>query len=218
VLFIDELPEFDRRILDMMRQPLEDRYIDLSRVGFKGRYPCDFLLIAAMNPCPCGYYGDPKHECRCTERQRQLYLSRISGPLLDRIDIHVRLGAVEEEEFDSLMDGDAAEESVLGEKVPKRACMSSKEMRKLVIHTREIQVVRNGGVNNARLAGSAIEEICRMEKEAETLLRSAYTRFAMSVRSRTKALKVARTIADMDGSEVIGAAHMAEALAYRRQS
>jgi magnesium chelatase family protein len=202
VLFMDELPEFDRKILDMMRQPLEDRYIDLSRVGFKGRYPCDFLLIAAMNPCPCGYSGDPKHECRCTERQRQLYVSKISGPLLDRIDIHVRLGSVEEVEFDEM-------KSV-------RVCMSSKEMRNLVIKTREIQVARNGGVNNARLAGSAIEEICRMEKEAEALLRSASTRFAMSVRSRTKALKVARTIADLEEAEDIGAVHMAEALAYRR--
>jgi magnesium chelatase family protein len=202
VLFMDELPEFDRRTLDMMRQPLEDRYIDLSRVGFKGRYPCDFLLIAAMNPCPCGYYGDPKHECRCTERERQRYVSRISGPLLDRIDIHVRLGAVDDDEF-----GDDA-----------RTCMNSQEMRVLVVRARQIQMIRNAGTLNARLAGRAIDEICRIDKEAEALLRGAYTRFAMSVRSRTKALKVARTIADLEGSECIGVSHMAESLAYRRQA
>jgi magnesium chelatase family protein len=209
VLFMDELPEFDRRTLDMMRQPLEDRYIDLSRVGFKGRYPCDFLLIAAMNPCPCGYYGDPRHECRCTERERQRYLSRISGPLLDRIDIHIRLGAVDETEFDALPDGEAGAGS-------GRACLRSREMKKLVMQARERQGIRNGGALNARLAGQAIEAVCRMDQDAEVLLKSAYTRFAMSVRSRTKALKVARTIADLEGAESIGGAHMAEALAYRR--
>ncbi|MDR0874735.1 MAG: YifB family Mg chelatase-like AAA ATPase [Clostridiales Family XIII bacterium] len=203
VLFMDELPEFDRRTLDMMRQPLEDRYIDLSRVGFKGRYPCDFLLIAAMNPCPCGYYGDPKHECRCTERERQRYVSRISGPLLDRIDIHVRLGAVSEEDLDSQSGGIA---------------MNSNEMRSIVIRAREIQYARNGSVINARLAGRDMEQVCRVDQEAEVLLKNAYTRFAMSVRSRTKALKVARTIADLDDAECIGAVHMAEALAYRRPS
>ncbi|GHU67609.1 magnesium chelatase [Clostridia bacterium] len=209
VLFLDELPEFDRKTLDMMRQPLEDRYIDLSRVGFKGRYPCDFLLISAMNPCPCGYYGDPKHECRCTERERQRYASRISGPLLDRIDIHVRLGAVEEEAFGPLSGADVHE-------VPPRSCMNSEEMRTLAVHTRRIQYTRNGGVFNARLMGRAMEDVCGMDDEAADLLRSAYAHFAMSVRSRTKALKVARTIADLEGASVIGAAHMAEALAYRR--
>ena len=206
VLFMDELPEFSRSTLDMMRQPLEDRYIDLSRVGFKGRYPCDFLLITAMNPCPCGYYGDPEHECRCTERQRQRYMSKVSGPLLDRIDMHIRLGAVKENEFDSKHLNDKK----------TYACLSSAAMRKMIARAREIQSFRNCGSVNARLSGRAVEKICKIDREAESVLQSAYIRFAMSVRSRTKVLKVARTIADLDGSEIIGASHIAEALAYRR--
>ncbi|MDR3304922.1 MAG: YifB family Mg chelatase-like AAA ATPase [Clostridiales Family XIII bacterium] len=203
VLFLDELPEFERRTLDMLRQPLEDRHIDLSRVGFKGRYPCDFLLICAMNPCPCGYDGDPARECRCSPAQRQRYLSRMSGPLMDRIDIHVRMGAVGETDLDT----GAAQED----------CMDSADMRALVKRAGDAQRERAGGgeLYNARIADDAIARICVMEPDAEHLLRNAYAHYALSVRARTKIVKVARTIADIEGCERIQAGHMAEAISYR---
>ena len=202
VLFLDELPEFERRTLDMLRQPLEDRYIDLSRVGFKGRYPCDFMLVAAMNPCPCGYKGDPAHECRCTQTQIQKYLSKLSGPLLDRIDIHIRLGAVEEAEF--------------SEDESPRACMSTETMRKLALDAREKGRARNPSrALNARLSAEGVRQVCKMEKEAEDLLKQAYEHYAFSVRVRSKLIKVARTIADVSGEETIRREHMAEAVYYR---
>ncbi|MDR3363879.1 MAG: YifB family Mg chelatase-like AAA ATPase [Clostridiales Family XIII bacterium] len=202
VLFLDELPEFERRTLDMLRQPLEDRYIDLSRVGFKGRYPCDFLLVAAMNPCPCGYFGDPSHECRCTQAQMQKYLSKLSGPLLDRIDIHVRMGAVGEAEFAEAKGG--------------RACMGTAQMRATVAAARARQEERGGAwAPNARLTAEMMKRHCKMEKEAENIMRQSYEHYAFSVRSRTKIIKVARTIADVEGAETITAAHIAEAVAYR---
>ena len=202
VLFLDELPEFDRRTLDMLRQPLEDRYIDLSRVGFKGRYPCDFLLVAAMNPCPCGYLGDPVHECRCTQTQIQRYLSKLSGPLLDRIDIHISMGAVEEAEF--------------GPEMVDRPCMGTGRMQEMVLAAREAQRERNPSkAPNARLSADGVKRVCSMGKEAEEILKRAYEHYAFSVRARSKIIKVARTIADIEGEEGIKAAHIAEAIAYR---
>ena len=202
VLFLDELPEFERRTLDMMRQPLEDRYIDLSRVGFKGRYPCDFLLIAAMNPCPCGYLGDPEHVCTCNQTQIQRYRSKLSGPLLDRIDIHVRMGAVAEAEF--------------GPDAEKRACMSTGDMREAAFSARKLQQERNPGrILNARLQAEGMRKCCHMEKDAEDVLRKAYEFYSFSVRARSKIIKVARTIADLIGAETIKAEDIAEAVAYR---
>ena len=202
VLFLDELPEFARYTLDMLRQPLEDRFIDLSRVGFKGRYPCDFLLVAAMNPCPCGYLGDPVHECRCTQTQIQRYLSKLSGPLLDRIDIHIRMGAVEEVEF--------------GPETNGRLCLSTEQMQAIVLAARELQRKRNPAqAPNARLPEDGIRRICTMEKGAEDILKRAYEHYALSVRSRSKIIKVARTIADISGGDEIRAAHISEAIAYR---
>ena len=202
VLFLDELPEFGRHTLDVLRQPLEDRYIDLTRVGFKGRYPCDFLLIAAMNPCPCGYLGDPAHECRCTQTQIQRYHSKLSGPLLDRIDIHIKMGAVEEAEF--------------GPEAAMRECKNTEEMRAAVITARETQYRRNPGqVTNARLTAEGTKKICIMDKEAEEIMRRSYEHYAFSVRARSKILKVSRTIADLSGAEKIEATHIAEAVAYR---
>ncbi|MDR1797262.1 MAG: YifB family Mg chelatase-like AAA ATPase [Clostridiales Family XIII bacterium] len=205
VLFLDELPEFERRALDMLRQPLEDRYIDLSRVGAKGRYPCDFLLICAMNPCPCGYYGDPAHTCTCTENARQRYRAKISGPLLDRIDIHVRLGAVEESALAGAQGG----------------CMGTAAMRALVLKAESAQRARfsqgaaDDPVWNARLTNRQVEDFCPMEGGAQSLLKKAYAHFALSMRARGKIVKVARTIADVEGEERIGEAHIAEAIAYR---
>jgi magnesium chelatase family protein len=207
VLFLDELPEFERRTLDMLRQPLEDRYIDLSRVGFKGRYPCDFLLIAAMNPCPCGYFGDPAHVCACTQNQRARYLSKVSGPLLDRIDIHVRMSAVDEAEFHAIQ----AESD-------RRPCMRSAEMRALVQKVMAAQQERSPSASclyNGRMNTSAIEQTSPLEAGAAKLLQQAYTHFALSVRARMKVIRVARTIADLDGSDAIRETHIAEALAYR---
>jgi len=202
VLFLDELPEFERRTLDMLRQPLEDRYIDLSRVGFKGRYPCDFLLIAAMNPCPCGYLGDPEHVCRCNHTQIQRYRSKLSGPLLDRIDIHIRMGAVAEAEF--------------GPDAGARACMSTKEMREAVLTARTVQQERNPKrILNARLSAEGMRKCCLMEKQAEEVLKKAYEHYSFSVRARAKIIKVARTIADLDSAETIRASDIAEAIAYR---
>jgi len=202
VLFLDELPEFERRTLDMLRQPLEDRYIDLSRVGFKGRYPCDFLLIAAMNPCPCGYLGDSAHACICNQTQIQRYRSKLSGPLLDRIDIHVRMGAVAEAEF--------------GPDSGARACMGTEEMRVAVLAARAVQQERNPGrVLNARLSADGMRKCCSMERDAEEVLKKAYAHYAFSVRARAKIIKVARTIADLGGSEAIRTADVAEAIAYR---
>ncbi|MCL2111552.1 MAG: YifB family Mg chelatase-like AAA ATPase [Clostridiales bacterium] len=204
VLFLDELPEFTRYTLDMLRQPLEDRFIDLARVGFKGRYPCDFLLVAAMNPCPCGYLGDPAHECRCPQTKVQRYLSKLSGPLMDRIDLHIRMGAVDEAE----LGGEA--EARGGE------CMNTEQMRAVVISARERAMERNPGrLPNARLQADGIRNACIMDKEAEDVLRQAYEHFSLSVRARSKLIKVARTIADLSGEETIGSVHIAEAVAYR---
>jgi len=202
VLFLDELPEFERRTLDMLRQPLEDRYIDLSRVGFKGRYPCDFLLIAAMNPCPCGYLDDPEHVCKCNQTQIQRYRSKLSGPLLDRIDIHVRMGIVAEAEF--------------GPDAGTRLCMSTEEMREAAFAARKFQQKRNPSrILNARLSAEGMKRCCLMETEAENVLKKAYERYSFSVRARSKIIKVARTIADLDGADIVRAADVAEAIAYR---
>jgi len=186
----------------MLRQPLEDRYIDLSRIGYRGRYPCDFLLVAAMNPCPCGYLGDPAHECSCTQTQIQKYRSKLSGPLLDRIDIHIRMGAVEEAEFG--LEGGA------------RPCMSTEEMRARVLSAIELQQGRNPDrARNGRLRADGIRACCAMEEEAEEVLKRAYEHYAFSVRARSKIIKVARTIADISGAGMIRAVDIAEAVAYR---
>ncbi|MDR0853004.1 MAG: YifB family Mg chelatase-like AAA ATPase [Clostridiales Family XIII bacterium] len=209
VLFLDELPEFDRRTLDMLRQPLENRYIDLSRVGFKGRYPCSFLLIAAMNPCPCGYFGDPNHECICTETQRQKYFGKVSGPLHDRIDIHVSVGAVKIEDAEIGVSGVSEEENV-------RICSSTEEMRAGVIKADTAQRERQGDVHNAHLSVAQVKGFCRGDTLAEDLLRTAYVSFSLSMRAESKIRKVARTIADIEGHETITAEDMSEAISYNR--
>ena len=202
ILFLDELPEFDRRALDMLRQPLEDHFIDLSRVGFKGRYPCDFLLVAAMNPCPCGYLGDPGHDCSCSQTQINRYRSKISGPLLDRIDIHIKMAAVEDGEFNEIQG--------------KYECLNTEQMREIVLAARGLSKKRNpNGTLNGRLSPDGIRKACAMEAEAEALLKQVYEHYCFSVRVRLKIIKVARTIADIAGDDLIKAAHIAEAAAYR---
>ena len=205
ILFLDELPEFDRRTIDMLRQPLEDRYINLSRVGIKQKYPCNFLLIAAMNPCPCGYYLDDRHECKCTETQRLRYIAKVSGPFIDRIDIYVKMNNVAYEEFESHSNN-------------KKECMTSAEMKEKITRVWKMQAQRNSAENmlfNGQLSGKILDDVCKMTDDAKQLLKQAYEQYALSARARSKIIKVARTIADLDTSETIKINHIAEAIAYR---
>ncbi len=203
VLFLDELPEFHRGALEVLRQPLEEGTVTITRAAAVATFPCRFLLVAAMNPCPCGYYGDPRRECRCTRTQIQNYRNRISGPLLDRIDIHIEVPATRFQDLQSMTPG-----------------MSSAEMREHVCAAREIQRRRfaDGGgriLNNAAMGRRDIERFCRLDEESLEMLRSAMADMHFSARGHDRILKVARTIADLDGSPDIRPDHLGEALAYR---
>jgi len=200
VLFLDELPEFRRSALEVLRQPLEDGTVTISRAAASVAYPARFVLVAAMNPCPCGYLGDPAHPCRCTPRDVLRYRARISGPLLDRIDIHVEVPAVP---ADELM-GRAPE-------------TSSKEIAEAVGEARARQAERQGPERpNAHMAGEEIERFCRLDGEGEALLRRALTRLGLSARAYHRTLKVARTIADLEAAADIAPHHLAEAIQYRK--
>ncbi len=201
VLFLDELPEFSRVTLEILRQPLEEKVVTISRANCTITYPCSFMLIAAMNPCPCGYYGNPKHECRCSPNQVSMYLSRISGPLLDRFDIHVRINPVDYESISST----AKEES-------------SAAIRERVQKAREIQLERFKGTDitcNARISDGIISEVCVLTKDASEMMKSVFDKMGLSARGYNRILKLARTIADMDVSEVIDKQHIAQAVQYR---
>jgi len=202
VLFLDELPEFHRNVLEVLRQPLEDGVVNISRAAVSLSYPCRFMLVAAMNPCPCGYYGDPRRECRCTPQQLQRYRNRISGPLLDRIDIHVEVPAVSYAELSSLAPGE-----------------SSREIRERVVRARRIQEERfagDPGVNcNADMGAKQIQKYCRVQGSAAALLKEAMVRMHFSARAYNRILKVARTVADLDGSLEVEEEHIAEAIQYR---
>ena len=202
VLFLDELPEFDRRVLETLRQPLEDRSILISRAGVAVRYPASFTLVAAMNPCPCGHLGDPVHPCTCSPYEIRRYRKRLSGPFLDRIDLFVDVPRLTREELLSRPRGE-----------------SSESVRARVIAARRIQwdrmKGRSGRFSNAQLDPREVARYCALEKEAKGLLELAIDRFALSARGYTRVLKVARTIADLEGSEKIRDAHIAEAIQYR---
>ncbi len=202
VLFLDELPEFRRHVLEVLRQPLEDREIHVSRANYRVVYPSDFMLVAAMNPCPCGYYTHPERECSCGPGIIRQYLSRISGPLLDRIDIHMEVAPVP---FDSLSTIESSEES--------------QAMRERVISAREIQRRRFKGVNgvqyNSGMGSSLRNKHCMLDLAGKSILRMATERLGLSVRAYDRILKVARTIADLEESDKILAAHVAEAVSYR---
>ncbi|MHA3770519.1 YifB family Mg chelatase-like AAA ATPase [Verrucomicrobiota bacterium sgz303538] len=202
VLFLDELPEFKRTTLEVLRQPLEDNRVTISRAAGTMTFPADFLLIAALNPCPCGYHGDPKRECRCSPLQVQRYRERISGPLLDRIDIHLEVGAVSYQEM-------AGKE--LGE--------SSEFMRERVVQAREIQRERFGKKSkvrcNARMSPKLIKTHCQLDEAGEGMMQMAMTELNLSARAYDRILKVSRTIADLAGSEQVQADHVAEAIQYR---
>ena len=202
VLFLDELPEFHRSTLEVMRQPLEDGKVTISRASGTMTFPSAFMLVAAMNPCPCGYHGDPKRECRCSPAVVERYRRKISGPLLDRIDLHVEAPAVEYKE--------------LSDMVPAE---SSAAIRKRIIQARKIQQKRFAKSKkvtcNARMTHAHLKEHCRLDDRGNELLKNAMTDLNFSARAYDRILKVARTIADLAGSDSIAPDHLLEALSYR---
>ncbi len=201
VLFLDELPEFGRKTIEVLRQPLEDGVVTVSRVHGKYTYPCNFMLIAAMNPCPCGYYNHPTRKCTCSEKKIHTYLNRVSGPLIDRFDIHIEVPPVEYDELAAK----ANEEC-------------SADIKKRVNAARHIQTERfknSKTTCNARLTDSELETFCEITDEASQLLKSAFEAMSLSARAYNRILKVARTIADLDNSERIEIQHIAEAIQYR---
>jgi len=201
VLFLDELPQFERKTLEVLRQPMEEGKVHISRAKMTVTYPSEFMLVCALNPCPCGYFTDPRRECHCTPRQIRQYLSRISGPLLDRIDIQLEVPAVNYRELRTGSHGD-----------------SSTRIRERVVAARAIQQRRfksDGIFCNARMTNRHIRKYCRVDGEADSLLSAAMESFALSARAYTKILKVARSIADLDQSDAIRAEHVSEAIQYR---
>ena len=204
VLFLDELPEFQRKILELLRTPLEEKKVTISRLGATFTFPADFMLAAAMNPCRCGYYGDDTHQCTCTEGQIQAYLGKISGPLLDRIDIHVEMAGVS---YSQLMEGEAGERP-----------MSSREMRDQIRRARSIQSRRYKKEEiswNGELTPALIKKHCRLSPPGRELLGRAFRHYGLSARANERLVRMARTIADLEGKETIEEAHLAEALQYR---
>ncbi|HNA32334.1 MAG TPA: YifB family Mg chelatase-like AAA ATPase, partial [Flavobacteriales bacterium] len=201
VLFLDELPEFQRTVLEVMRQPLEDRVVTISRAKFTVEYPASFMLVAAMNPCPCGYYNHPEKECVCAPGTVQKYLNRISGPLLDRIDIHIEVTPVAFSELSS-----------------ERVTEKSIDVRERVIAARHVQEQRYAGTKmycNAQMSSQQLRSICRIDAAGQALLQRAMERLGLSARAYDRILKVARTIADLAHSPDIRTEHLAEAIQYR---
>ena len=201
VLFLDELPEFNRRTLEVLRQPLEDGEVTISRAKSTTRFPADFMLVAALNPCPCGYRGDPRRQCQCTTPQVEKYMGKISGPLLDRIDIHLEVPAVPFREL-----------------AAKRSGTSSGQMREAVLAARLRQTKRFESCatrSNARMTSRQIREFCRLDPGAVELLQAAVADLGLSARAHDKIVRVARTVADLDAAEAIGCSHVSEAINYR---
>ena len=201
VLFLDELPEFRRDVLEAMRQPLEDGEVTVARAGGTLHLPARFQLVCAMNPCRCGWRGHPSGKCTCSDREVEKYVEKISGPLLDRIDLHVNVPSVEYE-------------AMRRKQLPE----SSAEVKKRVDAARAIQKARFAGTGvacNAHMTPSQIADFCRLDRAGETLMKSAFDRMGLTARSHDRILRVARTIADLDGDADIGAQHLAEAIQYR---
>lgn len=201
VLFLDELPEFSRSALEALRQPVEDSKVTISRAMGRLTYPCSFTLIAAMNPCPCGFYNHPVRHCTCSEDSVRRYLSRVSGPLLDRIDIHVEVPPVDYEDLTTKSEEEKSE-----------------DIRKRVNAARAIQTKRYEGTSincNANLDASMFEKVCVTDDRANALLKAAFDRLGLTARAYDRILKVARTIADLDGSEIIRGSHITEAIQFR---
>lgn len=202
VLFLDELPEFKRQVLEVMRQPMEDRIVTISRAKISLDFPANFMLIAAMNPCPCGYYNHPEKPCTCPPGAVQKYLNKISGPLMDRIDLHVEVTPVPYKDL-----------------TEKRTGESSAEVRKRVIAARKIQELRYADFPtihaNAQMNSQLIQKYCDLDDTCRNMLKNAMNKMGLSARAHDRILKVSRTIADLDGSENIQPGHLAEAINYR---
>lgn len=201
VLFLDEIPEFKRATLETLRQPLEDKEVTVTRVAKTATYPCNFMIVAAMNPCPCGYFGSDVKECTCSHSEIKRYHRKISGPLFDRIDIQIEVPALR---YNQIARAEKAE--------------SSAEIRKRVFRAREIQQKRYEGrgiSTNAELTTPMIKEFCPMTEEAEKTLQEAFERLGLTARGYTKIIKLARTIADMEEEEIINVYHIGEAITYR---
>ena len=202
VLFCDELPEFNRSVLEVMRQPLEDRRITISRAKYTIEYPCSFMFVASMNPCPCGYYGDPTHHCVCSPGQIQRYMNKISGPLLDRIDIQCEIAAIPFKDLSQAQPGEP-----------------SAAIRERVIAARQIQAQRYSHIKgihcNAQMTERMLHEYAEPDAASLEMLRMAMERLKLSARAYSRILKVARTIADLAGSEKVESMHIAEAIGYR---
>ena len=201
VLFLDELAEYGRSTLEALREPLEEKEITINRLNGNYRFPCNVMLIASTNPCPCGYLGDEEKECKCTEQEIHKYLKKISGPLLDRIDIQIE---VKRPKYEKIMSKNKNETSL--------------DIRKRVNNARNIQVERYkkfGIYSNAQLNSRLMAEFCILDKRGEMLLEQAFIKLKLSVRAHERILKVARTIADLDGEKCINYKHIAEAIQYR---
>lgn len=201
VLFLDELPEFRKDALEVLRQPLEDGNVTITRVNGTYSYPCNIMLVASMNPCPCGFYGDRNHDCTCTSKKISSYLSKVSGPLLDRIDLHIEVPAIEYKDLER-----------------RGKAETSAEIKARVNKARNIQTERYKGTgiySNSQLTPALIDEYCRLGKEANSLMKDAFEKLGLSARAHNRVLKVARTIADLAGESEIKPENIAEAIMYR---
>jgi magnesium chelatase family protein len=202
VLFLDELPEFKKNVLEVLRQPIEDSRVTVSRSKLSLEFPANFMLAAAMNPCPCGYYTDPNKECTCSPPLIQKYMAKISGPLLDRIDIHIEVPAVKYKDLSRLEKSE-----------------SSEKIRERVIQARDVQLNRYKGIshiyNNGDMGSKEVRQYCKLDSAGEELLKMAMTKFGLSARAYDRILKVSRTIADLENSENILPQHISEAIQYR---
>ena len=202
VLFLDELPEFQKQVTDALRQPIEDRSVTITRVGGRVTFPCSFMLVGAMNPCRCGHYGDPTHNCTCSPESVRRYISRVSGPMLDRMDLQVELPALS---YDDLSHPDARAES-------------SATIRERVVRARaraQARLAPDGIFCNAQMEAAQVQKYCTLSAEVDDFLRDAYDALGMSARGKDRILRVARTIADLEGADEIGVSHVAEAIQFR---
>lgn len=200
-MFLDELPEFNKSTLEVLRGPLEDRMVTISRVNASLTYPCNFMFVASMNPCPCGFYGSKEKECTCTPQAISRYMGKISGPLLDRIDIQIEVTPVKYQK----LEGEAVSEN-------------SEKIKQRVDKARKIQQIRykeHGIFSNSELTPSLIEQYCKLDHKCKLLLQNAFEKLGLSARAHARILKVARTIADLDDKENIETKHLAEAIGYR---
>lgn len=201
VLFLDELTEFNKNVLEVLRGPLEDKVVTISRLNMAVTYPCNFIFISSMNPCPCGYYGSRDKKCNCKPEQIKRYINKISGPLLDRIDLHIEVENVKYEKLES-----------------DKTIETSEEIRKRVNNARIIQINRYKKYSifsNSELTPKLVEKYCKLDVTSKRILQNAFEKLGLSARAYERILKVARTIADLDKSESIKTNHLAEAIQYR---